>query len=243
VSAALASLFLLTAWPAGAQTVVERADGTISVRATDLPLTDVLHAIGNIRPFEKLDVAAAIETTPVTVEIADVSIRAALIAVLDASPGVDYVLSGSANGERLRLVAGKAVTPRTALRTDATPKPSDDAGPPERPTIRKGMADIRQAAESTQTDRPSDPATELVMEHLTQLLTGPQMRPRPGAAMELPFPGPDGQPLLVTPSQVRTAAGSTEPNSSRQSTLIALPSDPGLRDLYSALLTAHRPQE
>lgn len=146
-----AALIMVSVGGASAQTVTRNADGTISLSASELPLGQVLRALGSVRPFEKLVVQPSVEAAPVTLSLVNVSVEEALTAVLH-SAGVNYVMAGA------RLVVGDAAMIADAQRKekpDAVPSSSEhvrayremiESPPLSEPDTARDRADQQQAA-------------------------------------------------------------------------------------------------
>jgi hypothetical protein len=107
-------------WASGAsgQTVTRNPDGTISVTASELPLGQVLRAIGQVSPFEKLAIEPSAETRTVTVTLDNTPVEEALKVILDTA-GVNYVL---ARADRL-VVGDNAMLPAVQRADSVQPAP------------------------------------------------------------------------------------------------------------------------
>jgi hypothetical protein len=228
--AIVAVLLLPVSLPA--QEITPAPDGTLSIRAVDVPLGRLLDALRTAALLERIVLLNDVGGRGVTLALGNVTPRRALIAALE-SAGVDYVL-----GET-RLVAGDAafrglaVTAHAPAFLEPLHDPNGD-----------GLT-VREDKEPQQTVEASPIETaRFEMEArsraimLEQELQPPPVRAAPGGLVMLPFPGPDG----VTPEIVVIQGGpaaqllpfpvSTAP----QPALIApLPADPRLRELIEAL--------
>lgn len=135
------AMIMLSVGGASAQTVTRNADGTISVSASELPLGQVLRAVGSVSPFEKLVIQPAVEGAPVTLSAANVSVEEALTLILRKA-GVDYVMAGAA-----RLVVGDAAMLAAAQRNE-TPE-----------AVRSPAEHVRQYRQIIEQPPPSEPDT------------------------------------------------------------------------------------
>src|SRR5881397_3172092 len=99
-----------------AQEIARSTDGTISVRASDVPLGRLLRAVGQVVPFQKLVLDPNVEERPVTVTVEGIGIQQALMTIL-GSAAVDYVLASDDEGTSLKLVAGNRVFIASSQRT------------------------------------------------------------------------------------------------------------------------------
>lgn len=108
------AMIMLSVGGASAQSVSRNADGTISVNAAEVPLGQVLRAVGSVRPFEKLVIQPTLEAAPVTLSVANVSVEEALTLILRKA-GVNYVMAGAG-----RLVVGDTVMLAGTPRDDST---------------------------------------------------------------------------------------------------------------------------
>jgi hypothetical protein len=236
------ALVLVTPAAAAAQEIAQAADGTLSVRASGVPLGQLLEALGRIEPLGTLVLTNGVEERRVTIALTGLSPRRAVLAVLEAA-GVDYVL-----GQR-RLVAGDAAfrgtggadRPPAVLHTSPVAEPpatpSDPIpDPPATPSAdAAGFTDDRDAIATAVAE--AEARTRAIL--LEQDLSAP-MRVRPGGVVALPFPGPDGvtpvtvvKPLTpglpAVPFPAGPAAGAA-PDAPAP-----LPADPQLRQLIEAL--------
>jgi hypothetical protein len=105
---AFLALFLGTAMAASAWTVAAQstaitvvAPGIVTVKAEGVPLGDLLKQLSTLVAMDRLKIAPAALSVPVTVEAEQVPVAEAMFLVLKAS-NVDYVMSGT------RLLAGGA---------------------------------------------------------------------------------------------------------------------------------------
>jgi len=238
----LFGLVLVIGAPVFAQTVTPGPDGTISVHAAQVPLATLLRAMAEISPFEKLDVDPEIESTPVTVDVKDSTLRSAVISVLDAAEGVDYVLSASPDGRRLRVVAGRT---KGAGNLRAVPAPAQPAADMSETLARAPDAKkpVPEETAAEPVDASKDDVTPRTVEYLNAALAQRPTARTPGTVIELPFPGPDGAPLrtVVPPGGVSAASSGLPVGAPRTGAVAAPPSDPGLQALHGLLLQARRP--
>jgi hypothetical protein len=189
----LITLLLVPA--AAAQEVIENVDGTVSIRASDIPLGRVLGAIAKVNPFEKLVIDPSVEDRSVTVAVEHVSIARALSRIL-ISADVNYVLAGSG---RLFVGGGRASVPDDGSRPGAAnpiAKTPDLTVPEPDPVASQSNVNTTEPEEPN--DRPDHFASESRQFELDRALTpsAPPMRGG-GGPIELPFPGPNGGPVTV----------------------------------------------
>ena len=190
----VAFAFAALGWPltAAAQEVVRGPDGSVSVHASAVPLKKLLGAVDQVWPFQRLSLDAEIEDHPVTVALDGVTVRQSLVAILKAS-GVNYVISADDEGRSIRVAAGNR-----AIMAEARGRSLTSAPPPAVPTDSAQPQLDASLPVANQTDSaPSDSSEAENLAILQQALSPPLMKPQPGSLIQLPFPGPDGQPLTA----------------------------------------------
>lgn len=182
--AAVCAIGMLSAGGASAQTVTRNADGTISVSASELPLGQVLRAVGSVSPFEKLAIQPAAEARPVTVSVVNVSVEEALTVILRTAE-VHYVMAGPA-----RLVVGDGVVLAGAERNES------------RGAVRSPGEQTREDREITEQARPSEPdpprdrAPQQTATDLERVLVSPPGVPASQAGYAV-LPGENGAARVV----------------------------------------------
>lgn len=95
--------------------VVVTGPGRVTIRASNIPLGDLLQQLSVLVTMDRLKIAPDALATPVTVEIEDTPVEVAMLEVLKAS-SVDYVLTGT------RLLAGG--TSQAALTFERKERPA-----------------------------------------------------------------------------------------------------------------------
>jgi hypothetical protein len=189
-----------------AQTVTPGPDGVLSISAAGAPLSAVLDAVAQVAPFDALTVAPSMRLKAVTVDVRNLSPRAALISVLDAA-GVDYGLSASSTTGRMRLAviasAGPAVAP-----TAAVAEPQVDAPAP----VEQGMGVSPNPNNPYSHDEPFVP--DQVMDPPAWASDAPatpaetSAAPAPGIAQSSGEPTPAGT-VGTIPAPAKAAPAST----------------------------------
>ena len=236
-------LVLAIAAPLCAQPVRPESQDTVSISASRMPLSAILRALGAIRPFDQLVVDSQIEATSVTVEIQGVSVPNALKAVLDAAEGIDYVLSATADGRRMRLIAVKAGSGKHLQSPTATAS-----------TLAANISDAPEAAgqrnksaTEESTTEPDDPGKNDMSVDATRdleaVLTRSPSARAPGSVVVLPFPGADGAPLTsVLPMAPLPAAPGATTRTRLTAPVPVSPSDPTVKGLFDALVGTRKPE-
>lgn len=126
-SALTLAVFLLCASPAArAQNVVVTGDGTVTIKAADVELGRLLRDFAALHPFEKLTIDPQLENRPVTLTLDRVTVRDALIAILDRAEA-NYLLVADPEGHSVRVVAQS--------RDSLSPIPPADISPSGESTV------------------------------------------------------------------------------------------------------------
>lgn len=99
----LGTAVVVSVWTAAAQTapITVVAPGLVTVKADGVPLGDLLRQLSTLVAMDRLKIAPAALSAPVTLDAERVPVAEAMLLVLKAS-NVDYVMSGT------RLLAGGA---------------------------------------------------------------------------------------------------------------------------------------
>jgi len=200
----LAVALLVCPRAAAGQTVVQAADGTVTVEASGASLGVLLDRLGASGSFQKLVVDPQVTGRPVTVTLDRVTVRQAVVQILNAAE-VNYALTADDDGRTMRLIAGEVKFVADAQREmardtappvkgaqplDAVTRPADKDKP-----LSQDATSVSLGADTAQ---PPDPGVEAYrVTQLEQALTAPVVRPPVGSVIELPFTGPDGQPLTT----------------------------------------------
>jgi len=161
---------------ASAQSLVRESDGTVSIHAADARLSQLLRELSAVTAFQKLSVAPEIESRLVTLTLDRVSVRQALVAVLN-SVEADFVVLADDEGKSVRVVA--------VSRSGAPAAPVHAADPPR-----------TAVPEETPPEVLPDPTVDAQLQDLLQKALSRPPAARSGPIV-LPFPGPDGSPLIV----------------------------------------------
>jgi hypothetical protein len=191
LQAALALLLLAPPSAVSAQEIARAADGTISVRASQVPLGRLLSALLELGPFEKIAVRDDVGARPVTLTLERVTVTQALVQALNGA-GVDYVL-----GPGRLVIADSTVTVATdaavAARQDG---PMNQQAADSRRKRAEADAEAQAAAASEALANVArDDDAQYRIAQLHRALAPAALPIPPGAPVALPFPGPDG----VTP--------------------------------------------
>jgi len=252
-----AAIVLLGPWCVSAQEIQREPDGTVSIRAAAIPLGRLLEAVARVAPFQKLVLDPSTANRPVSVTLSAVSMRQALTDILRAAE-VDYALATDEDGRSLRLIAGDKTFVASAVRArTATPPPSVAAERVEDVAVFKSQD--QGSADSSTTDAPDtgagiagQPANSSAevwrSQELERALSVPPLRVPPGGMIELPFPGPDGLPLVAIMPPKGTPRVLPFPNAPLPKASVAQPAsaatprpgaspvaDPHLQELIEAL--------
>lgn len=206
--AALVTLVAAAAFTARAsagQMVVQAADGSVSVRASGATLGELLKRLGENSTFHKLVLDPKVEGRPVSITLENATVRQAVVQILNAAD-VNYALTADDDGRTIRLIAGEvafvAETQRTVGRSDGAVATVDGGPQAIVEKLEKDLADRAAPSEAGQalageTAPYNHAAAAFQLQQLEQALTAPAVRPPVGSVIELPFPGPDGQPLTT----------------------------------------------
>jgi hypothetical protein len=180
---------LLFATALSAQEITREPDGTVSVQASNVQLGHLLRALAELGSLEKLVLKGDVDTRRVTLTLAGLTIREALVQVMVIAR-VDYVLGGA------RLVVGDSesgsdhsstLDPVISGRFRESPQQA-------RTFLRKTEATFDTAAAAA----PRADAGSAVLEaqlrnaNLQEALAVPVLPLAPGSVVNLPFPSPDG---------------------------------------------------
>ena len=163
--------------------IVPRSDGSIAVRAVDVPLEDLLKALPILGPGGRLILRNDVGQRRVTVTLDQATVLSAAIAALEAA-GVDYVL-----GET-RVVAGEAgFRGNPAAAAEVVASPAVDARDEDRVRRDERADEDESDSEAVRAERariasegPGRIAT------VRQALAAPPGGNAPGAWVSLPFP-------------------------------------------------------
>ena len=197
------ALFVCPGAAAG-QTVDQAPDGTVTVEASGASLGALLDRFGANGSFQKLVVDPQVTGRPVSVTLDRVTVRQAVVQILNAAE-VNYALTADDDGRTMRLIAGEvkfvADAQREMARETAPPlKDAQALGAVTRPadTDKPPSRDVTSVSFGADAAQPPDPGVEAYrLSQLEQALTAPVVRPPVGSVIELPFTGPDGQPLTT----------------------------------------------
>lgn len=120
----LGTAVVVSVWTAAAQTapITVVAPGLVTVKADGVPLGDLLRQLSTLVAMDRLKIAPAALSAPVTLEAERVPVTEAMFLVLKAS-NVDYVMSGT------RLLAGGAGQAAPG-RADTAVASNNDSGAP-----------------------------------------------------------------------------------------------------------------
>lgn len=120
----LGTAVAVSAWTVAAQTpaITVVAPGLVTVKADGVPLGDLLRQLSTLVAMDRLKIAPAALSAPVTLEAERVPVTEAMFLVLKAS-NVDYVMSGT------RLLAGGAGQAAPG-RADTAVASNNDGGAP-----------------------------------------------------------------------------------------------------------------
>jgi hypothetical protein len=175
--------------PVAAQHVVSHGDGTISVRALDVPLGVLLRELSQQIEAATFRVDPAADRQLVSIDLDALPAAAAVVEVLKRVD-VDFVFSGGRAGEPVRLLAAMFEFTEPAATTSL-----------------KGASGAASAehVEDEQVEHLSDAAvndaladTQRTLAAMTSALTTPVTRPAPGGVVALPFPDEAGEPAVQT---------------------------------------------
>jgi hypothetical protein len=217
----VALLFLSIPRTVGAQVVSRGTDGTVSVKASGVPLVQLLEKLAEIRALEKLIVNPAVGGLGVTVTIENVNPVQAIKEVL-AAAGVDYVLSST------RLVVGSSDFIGTAPPTNAqTPQAM----------VERLEEQLEQPEEAASRDSTSERDAQRRDAELMHALAAPPVGVAPGAIIDLPFPAADGRTPLTDVKGLQPPSAVPFPVDVGPGQTTAAPSadDPRLLELMKAL--------
>jgi hypothetical protein len=212
-------------------------DGRLSVRAAGVSLGTLLHDVAAAAGIDKLSIDPAVESQRVTVTLTSVPVGEGVVQILGQA-AVPFALWGTDDPRSMRLFAGGAEFLEKAQAQAAVSEPGRRSGAD---TVEQGVEEPVPDPEPDEAERhqqldalnkalapqPRIPGTPVALP-----FPGPDGEPLmsmpavPGQPVALPFPGPDGQPLMVSPL--------TKPHQDPPS------SDPALGALLEAL--APRPQ-
>jgi hypothetical protein len=228
------AVVLALASPLRAQTITPGPGGTVSVQASDVSLSRLLETLAQVRPFDRLNLDPAIASIPVTVDVRNVSMRQALISVLDAA-GVDYVLTGSADGAGFRVSAMRTEGGRHLGAGASKGRAIAEAADVHGARLRQDRRPVNER-DTESRDAPSDNAT---VQYFQSVVTAVPIARTPGTVVQLPFPDRNGVPLsAVVPSQpVHNPLPGLPLGRAPAAGPTLLPADPAMRDLYEALLS------
>lgn len=237
---------------ARAQAVTANADGVVSVHAGGTSLGALLVDLGKYGRFEKLVVDPSVQGRPVTIALEGVTMRQAIVQVLDAA-NVNYALTADDDGRSMRLIAGEVAfiaQAQRALAQEDRVRDTPQAVVQAPPSVAESFDPGRDAPPGSHDTAPAadDPASAFQAQQLEQALAPPPVPLPVGSVMELPFPGPDGRPLtaIVQPKSGAVALPfppqATTGNGQKASTPPAPPApvDPETQRLIE-LLTAKPP--
>lgn len=211
---------LLSVTAASAQIVTRNGDGTISMTGSDLPLGQVLRAIAQVSPFEKLAIDPKAEVRTVTLRLESLPIEQALTVVLQQA-GVNYVLAGT-----VRLVVGDPAA-AVAVQQGATQPSANSPEPRE-------LADENRVELPSRSDQADVKHVEPDNAGLERALVFPSGVPASQAGYAvLPFPSQDGAPNLVVlpPRGARPSAGALPGLAVSGATQLSVPVPPELQPL------------
>ncbi len=220
------------------QSVTPEGDGRVSVQARSVRLGKLLRELEAVSSMGRLLIDPDVEARTVSVSLENVEISDALREIFGAA-GIDFVIWGGKD-QMLGVFAGDVedalLVQREGESFDSGEGSSRDEPDPE-------IEIIAESVESEPSDEDGDRAFQSLQEALS-----PQPRQDSGMVTlpfvhsdgtpisvpvdpanktnALPFPGPDGLPIVVDPPQ---AATPTE-----------LPEDPAERQLIQALTSAKK---
>lgn len=202
-----------------AQEITKDANGTISVRASDIPLGRLLRALAEVTPVQDLKLDPSIEGRPVTVAVDSVNLRRVLTAIL-GNAGVDFVLASDETDKFVRLVAGDRRFIASSQRpANDQPSVSIAAGrvmdrvvlgqvgsaPAASPVVTDVPAhsvvasnEISAGVSNAASGEAPDPFTAVVRnQELERALSESTLKIAAGGIVELPFPTESGAPLFA----------------------------------------------